>query len=103
LRLSHGLIVSVIIARSVHTWKDALRWRIDPVAHERKFVTLLARLDASNRSILDLHVLPNMDHRKIFHISLKHPWLNRGKLLTDLSQLCQAVADVRAARGAKRL
>src|SRR5258706_2722747 len=98
LRLSHGLIVSVIIARSVHTWKDALRWRIDPVAHERKFVTLLARLDASNSSILDLHLLPNMDHRRIFHISLNDPWLNRGKSLTDLSRLRQAVADVRVAR-----
>jgi len=102
LRLSHGLIVSVIIARSVHTWKDALRWRIDPVAHERKFVTLLARLDTSNSSILDLHLLPNMDRRKIFHISLKDPWLNRGKSLTDLSRLRQVVADVRSVPMSKR-
>jgi DNA invertase Pin-like site-specific DNA recombinase len=102
LRLSHGLMVSVVIARSVHTWKDALRWRIDPVAHERKFVTLLARLDAGNSSILDLHLLPNMDRQKIFHISLNDPWLNRGKSLTDISRLCQAVAEVRKIRRAKR-
>jgi DNA invertase Pin-like site-specific DNA recombinase len=98
LRLSHGFIVSVVVARSVHTWKDALRWRIDPVAHERKLVTLLARLDASNSSILDLHLLPNMDRRKIFHISLNDPWLNRGKSLADLSRLCQAVAEARIAK-----
>ena len=76
--------------------------RLATLAHERKFVTLLARLDASNSSILDLHLLPNMDRRKIFHISLNDPWLNRGKSLTDLSRLCQAVAEVRIAGRSKR-
>src|SRR5258708_37371216 len=58
LRLSSGLIVSVLVARSVRTWKETLRWLIDPVRHESKFITLLARLDSSNRSFLDLHIFP---------------------------------------------
>ena len=39
-------------------WKDTVRWQIDPVDHERKNITLLARLDLENRSFLDFYVLP---------------------------------------------
>src|SRR6266853_1246289 len=56
LRLSGGLIVSVLVARSIHVWRDAIRWQVDPVQHERKFLTLLARLDEPNSSFLDFHV-----------------------------------------------
>jgi DNA invertase Pin-like site-specific DNA recombinase len=100
LRFSNGLIVSVLVARSVRTRKDLLRWLIGPVQNERKFITLLARLDASNSAFLDLHVFPNMDRRKRFHISLNDSWLNRGKRLRDLSRLCEVVARVRLARTA---
>jgi hypothetical protein len=69
-----------------------------PLKHERKFITLLARLDASNCSFLDLRVFPNIDRRKRFQISLCDAWLNRGKLLSDLSRLREVVASVRLAR-----
>jgi hypothetical protein len=82
----------------VRTWKETLRWVIDPVKHERKFITLLTRLDTGNSSILDLHVLPNIDRRRKFHISLSDSWLNRGKRLSDLSRLCEVVAQVRLAQ-----
>jgi DNA invertase Pin-like site-specific DNA recombinase len=101
LRLRNGVIVSVLVARSVRTWKDAVRWLIDPVQHERKFVTLLARLDVSNCSFLDLYVLPNIDRGKRFHISVSDSWLNRGKRLSHLSRLCEVVALVRLARRSK--
>lgn len=97
LRLRSGPMVSVIVARSVRTWKDAVRWRIDPVRHERRFVTLLARLDESNRSFLDLHVFPNIDRRKRFDISLSDPWLKRGEPLSDLLEFCKVVIRARAA------
>jgi DNA invertase Pin-like site-specific DNA recombinase len=96
LRFSNGPIVSVLVARSVRTRKDALRWLIAPVHDERKFITLLSRLDASNSSFLDLHVFPNMDRRKRFHISLDDSWLNRGKRLSDVSRLCEVVAQMRS-------
>jgi DNA invertase Pin-like site-specific DNA recombinase len=98
LRLLKGLVVSVLVARTVRTWKEALRWLIDPDLHERKFMTLLARLDAGNSSVLDLHVLPNIDRRKRFHISLDDPWLNRGEKLNDLSRLREVVAQVHSSR-----
>jgi DNA invertase Pin-like site-specific DNA recombinase len=97
LRLSNGLIVSVLVARSVRAWKETLRWQIDPVQHERKFMTILSRLDASNCSFLDLHVFPNIDRRTRFRISLSDSWLNRGKRLSELSRLCEVVARVRRA------
>jgi DNA invertase Pin-like site-specific DNA recombinase len=98
LRFSNGLIVSVLVARSVRTRKDALRWLIGPVQDERKCITLLARLDTSNGSFLDLHVFPNMDRRKRFHISQGDTWLDRGRRVSDLSRLCEVVALVHSAR-----
>jgi hypothetical protein len=99
LRLRSGLMVSVLIGRSVHTWKEAIRWRIDPVRHECVLVTLLARLDEENRSFLDLHVFPNINNRRRrFDVSLCDPWLNRGQPLTDLRAFCEVTANVRAAR-----
>jgi hypothetical protein len=98
LRLSSGLIVSVLIARSIRVWRDTVRWQVDPVQHERRFLTLLARLDERNSSFLDFHVFPNLDRQRRFRVVLCDPWLNRGKRLTDLSRLCVVVARVRLAR-----
>lgn len=91
LRLRSGKIVSVLVARSIKVWKETVRWQIDPVPHERKFVTLLARLDEENRSFLDFHVLPNIDRLRRFHISLQDSWLERGIRLADLSGFCTAL------------
>src|SRR6266403_295538 len=98
LRLPRGLIVSVLVARSVRTWKETLRWLIDPVRRESKCITLLARLDSSNRSFLDLHIFPYIDRQTRFLISLRDAWLNRGKRLSELSRLCEVVARVHSAR-----
>ncbi|MFZ1140239.1 MAG: recombinase family protein [Candidatus Sulfotelmatobacter sp.] len=94
IRLRSGLWVSVLISRSVHPWKQTVRWQIDPVRHECGFITLLARLDQENRSLLDFHVLPNMDRRRRFHVSLADPWMNRGQPLADLHGFCEVVARV---------
>jgi DNA invertase Pin-like site-specific DNA recombinase len=91
LRLSNGRIVSVLVARSIRAWKETLRWQVDPVWHERKFITLLARLDADNLSFLDFHVFLKMDRRCRFRICLSDPWLKQGMRLSDLSRLCEVV------------
>jgi hypothetical protein len=41
LRLRSGKIVSVLVARSIKAWKETVRWQIDPLRQERKYVTLL--------------------------------------------------------------
>jgi DNA invertase Pin-like site-specific DNA recombinase len=97
LRLANGLIVSVLVARSMRPWKT-IHWRIVPVAQECRFVTLLARLDEGNRSFLDFHILPDLDRRTRFNISMSDPWLHRGERLYDLRAFCKVVSLVEVAR-----
>ena len=96
LRLTNGLFVSVLVARTVRTWKETVRWRVDPVPHERGLVTLLARLDEGNFSFLDFHVLPSVDRVKRFDLRLMDSWLNRGQKLSDLGAFGEAVVRVRS-------
>lgn len=100
LRLFNRLTVSVGIARSALIHKVTRRWIVGPLLHERQFITLLARLDESNRAIVDLHVVPNLSRVKKLQVS--DAWLACGKQLTDLSQFCEVVARVQRARSAKR-
>jgi len=95
LRLRNGLIVSVVVARSIRPWRETVRWQIDPVRHERNHITLLARMDKENRSFFDFHVLPNIDRLRRFHIRVHDDWLNRGLQLTDVSSFCEVVARLR--------
>jgi DNA invertase Pin-like site-specific DNA recombinase len=95
LRVNNGLIVSVLVARSVRPWK-AVRWRIVPVLQECKFVMLLARLDEDNRSFLDFHVFPEVGRHTRFDISMSDPWLDRGKRLPDLGAFCEVIARMDA-------
>jgi DNA invertase Pin-like site-specific DNA recombinase len=98
LRLRSGLTVSVLIARTVRAWQDTFCWQIDPVRHERKHTTLLARLDRENQAFLDYHVLPSIDRPKRFHIRQNDAWLNRGEYLNDLSTFCSTVSRVHGNR-----
>jgi DNA invertase Pin-like site-specific DNA recombinase len=92
LRVFKRLTVSVLIVRSDLVYKDTRRWLVEPNRHERKFITLLARLDESNQAIVDFHVFPNIDRRTQFQRS--DTWMTRGKRLSDLSQFCKVVKQV---------
>jgi DNA invertase Pin-like site-specific DNA recombinase len=94
LRLQDGLIFSVLVARSLKVWKNTVRWIIDPVKHERSYVTLLARLDIDNSSFFDFHVLPNIDRSTRRQISQGDPWLSRGIRLYEMAGLLEAVMSV---------
>jgi DNA invertase Pin-like site-specific DNA recombinase len=94
LRLRNGLIACVLIARSIRAWKETVRWQVDPVRHERKQITLLARLDEENHRFLDYHVLPSIDRPKRFHIRRTDSWLERGMRLEDLSAFLTVVSEV---------
>lgn len=95
LRLRSGLIVSVLVARSIRAWKETFCWQVDPVSREGKYTTLLARLDRENQHFLDYHVLPSTDRATRFHIRRADAWLERGLRLNDLSEFCTLVARVR--------
>ena len=94
LHLRGGSLLSILVARSIRARKETVRWQIDPVGHESRYVTLLARLDDENQSFLDLHVLPNVDRPKRFHISQADPWLLRGVHLVKLAELLSVVQQV---------
>jgi hypothetical protein len=94
LRISNGRAISVIVSRSLRIWKDSIRWKIDPVRHERKFMTLLARLDNDNREFQDFYLFPNIDQRRRFRVSLNDEWLSRGTRLSELSQFYEVVKQV---------
>jgi DNA invertase Pin-like site-specific DNA recombinase len=100
LRLYGRIDVSVLIVRSALVYKSTRRWLVEPVRRERKFITLVARLNETNRSIIDFHVFRAIDRAKPFQIS--DDWLMGGKRLTDLSQFCEVVAQVQRARESKR-
>jgi DNA invertase Pin-like site-specific DNA recombinase len=99
LRLFNRITVSVLIVRSALVYKTTRRWMVEPVRFERKFITLLARLNEGNCAIVDLHVFPNIDRSKPFQIS--GAWMNRGKRLPELSQFCEIVERVRRAKNGK--
>jgi len=85
-------MVSVLVVRSAKVWKATVGWVIDPVEHERSYVTLLARLDIENHSFLDFYLFKKIDRSKRFQISQRDPWLLRGKRLDDIAGfLCAAL------------
>lgn len=94
LRLGSGAIISVLVSRSVRVWKDTVRWIVDPVEHERDYVTLLARLDVENQYFLDFHVLPNVDRSRRLQIAQDDEWLLRGLPLNDIRNLLRVVQQV---------
>ena len=99
LKLRNGRIVSVLVARTVRVSSQSYRWQIDPVKHERSYVTLLARLNTENAALFDLHVLPDIDRaNRRFHIQQDDSWLRRGMPLDDLAQFCATVLAVRHSR-----
>jgi DNA invertase Pin-like site-specific DNA recombinase len=95
LRIRGRLIVSVLLGRSTRVWKETVRWQIDPVQHERKYITLLALLDGDNSSFLRFYVLPYVDRSRRFHIGLTDSWLLRGLQVDDLAVFLVAVDEVR--------
>ncbi len=90
--------MSVLVARCVRVWRASVRWQLDPVRHESRLVTLLARLDEDNRSFLDFHILPNVDRWRRFHLCLGDPWLRRGQPLHDVCGFFEVVNHVIASR-----
>jgi DNA invertase Pin-like site-specific DNA recombinase len=96
LKLRNGLIVSVLVARTVRVWNHSYRWQVDPAKHERRCITLLARLDTENTDFFDFHVLPNIGRsNRRFHIQQDDAWLTRGIHLKNLAQFCEVVLAMR--------
>jgi hypothetical protein len=96
LKLRNELIVSVLIGRPIHR-KSMIRWRIEPIKLECNCVTLLARLDYDHLSFMDFHILPSVDRRHRFFLSLTDKWLDRGQPLTNLLFFCKTASLIAVA------
>jgi DNA invertase Pin-like site-specific DNA recombinase len=94
LRLSNKRYISVVFSRTTRPWKDTIRWQVDPVSHERRFVTLLVLLDSRNESIQHFYVIPSINRRGRFTLKFNDPWLDRGELIASLASFCDAVRRV---------
>ena len=93
LELRNGLMVSVLVA----PFSKRRGWRVEPSERECRSVTLLARMDKQNRKFHDLHVFPRLHSPKSYYLSLESQRLRTGTRLTDLSQFCDVVRQVRLA------
>ena len=83
MRLSDGLVVSVLVVRSRSIWKRTRCWVVEPFRQECKLITLVARCTEANDAIFDLHILPSASRVAKFYLT--EAWLKRGLPITDLS------------------
>jgi hypothetical protein len=102
LQMRNGILVSVLIGRSIRENHPPRRWIVLPAPTERRLVTVLARLTNDNFSFEDFYVLPNISHKGRFVIRYADPWLARGEKLCDLQDFCISVARVRSAKNKTR-
>jgi DNA invertase Pin-like site-specific DNA recombinase len=96
LRVFGRITVSILIVRSALVYKSTRRWLVEPARQECKFITLLARLDETNRAVKDFHVFPKIDCCKPFQ--LREAWMKRGIRLPNMSRFCEIVKRVWSAR-----
>jgi DNA invertase Pin-like site-specific DNA recombinase len=91
LRMPGGRVVSLVVVRAVRVWKNAVRWIVDRHQDEKKFVTLIARLNERNDGFLDFHVFRQINRGRRFRVCLNDPWLKQGRKVCKLSRLPEAV------------
>lgn len=94
LRLQTGELVSVLIMRRVYTKVEAIGWLLRPVQRESNNITLLARYDRENRSLMDLHLVRNGDRHGRVYLRQTDEWFDRGVRLAGLSDLMAAMKAV---------
>jgi DNA invertase Pin-like site-specific DNA recombinase len=94
LRLKSGLVVSVLLSRSIRVRGRCHRWQVNPVAHERQHITLLVLLNLSNNAFEEMYLFPFMDREKRFHVTADNVWLKRGKPVRDVGDFQEAVETV---------
>ena len=84
----NGSFVSVAVCRAVFIKGKGLLWIVDSVRHERRFPTLVVRLNIDNDGLQDLYLFPAMDHKNRVQVTANDPWWDRGKRLSDVRDFC---------------
>ncbi len=94
LQLEGGLIVSVVVSRSIGVRSKGLTWQINPIARERLLVTLLALLDGGNRNVQETYLFPYIDRQRRFQVATDNVWLKRGTPLKCTSQFLEVLKTI---------
>lgn len=86
--LDNRVPVSVVIGRAAKPVKCEPRWRVIPSTRHSRELTIVACLDATNTTLSELFVFSRIDFRGARWFGPRHPWLNTGTRVEDLSLLC---------------
>ena len=95
LRLPNRSMISVYVCPSFRNRDGARRWALNPVSREKRYVSLIARLNMSNDAVQDCFVLPDLRGRTRWTMSSDDVGLKHGKQLCVLSDLIAVVEQVR--------
>jgi hypothetical protein len=92
LRLNKGgRLVALVIAPHHLAYKVHPRWRIRSLPHERKLITLVARLGEANETLWDFYVIPPLGKSNYVRVCKDDPRLKSFPRLIELSQFADAV------------
>jgi DNA invertase Pin-like site-specific DNA recombinase len=94
IRFDDSVCVSVIVCPTCRTPKGFLRWKLNPVPGEAKFVTLLCRLNAKNDDFHSFLMLRCMDKLKPCRLNEYGMWFKTGVPLHDLSKLHEVARNL---------
>src|SRR5208282_2741677 len=91
LRLKDGTRVAVRACRSQTKAYKASTWILQSARSEKRLISLLVCLNATNTAPDFIYVLPPIANRCAVVLSLDHSWLKQGIRLEKLSSFCDAV------------
>ncbi len=81
LRRKDGSIVIVLACRSIRTEAKPLTWQIDPVAHERRYVTLIGLFNENNNAFMEFCIIARLDRITRIYVTVGDGLLTRGNQL----------------------
>ncbi len=96
LRVRDGSLISIYVCRSSRTSGGELRWILESVPHERHCVSLIARFDADNHDLLDLHIVPDLLGTTRHTLKIQDQLLEKGERVVALSEVARVADNVRA-------
>lgn len=94
LHLKDGTRVAVRACRSRENKYKGCTWILQVPRNEKRLISLLVCLNANNKAIDFIYVLPPIANRCAVAFSLGHSWLKKGVRLEQLSSFCDAVRKI---------
>jgi DNA invertase Pin-like site-specific DNA recombinase len=97
-----GLLVSVFLCRFWEDGEGRPRWILNTVAREQNCIALLVLLNPGNETVRDLFVVPDTKSQTRYALRINDPWLLRGKRLSSIGHLLDAIRLINFHRKVRR-